>query len=253
MAERLGLRDRMVSAFAYPPFEPLGVRGCGVPHDPVAAYYREAFDALRDAVASGGTQVICTGLGGDELCARHPQERLADPEPVELPPWLGPAARAALAEVDANLAPVPASSMTALMAQASHNPAYLAAGIWPLAPLADPRLVRFGEQLPLVWRAGKRLLRERLRRAGLTEEVVNPPVPEAFSGLMQAGLRRYGLPLLKNMLTSSRLVDLGYLDHAALVGAYEAAMTSAHVPSTLCDAISLEVGLASLDTGGCAS
>lgn len=253
IVNRLGLRDRMVSAFAYPPFEPLGVRGRGGPHDPMSAYYREAFDALRDAVVGGGTRVICTGLGGDELMARHPHERTGELPEAETVPWLGLAARAALADVDANLAPVPTSSMTALMAQASHNPAYLAAGIWPVAPLADPRLVRFGEQLPLEWRAGKRLLRERLRRVGLAEEVVNPLVPETFSDLMQVGLRRYGLPILKDMLASSRLVDLGYVDHGALARAYEAAMTSAVVPSTLCDALSLEVGLASLDAGGCAS
>lgn len=253
VVRQLGLQDRIVSAFAYPPFDPLGVRGRGVPHDPVAAYYREAFDALRDAVASGGTRVICTGLGGDELMTRHLHERtngLPEPDAV---PWLGPTARAALADVDTNLAPIPSSSMTALMSQASHNPAYLAAGVWPVAPLADPRLVRFGEQLPLAWRASKRLLRERLRRVGLAEDVVNPPVPETFSDLMQVGLRHYGLPILKDMLRESRLVDLGYVDHAALAQAYEAAMTSAEVPSTLCDALSLEVGLASLDAGGCAS
>lgn len=253
LVERFGLRDRTVRAFDHPPFTPTGVRGRVGPHDPVAAYYREAFDALRDAVTDGGTKVICTGLGGDELMARHPHERTDNVPASEVVPWLGPAARAALEDVDANLAPIPASSMTALMAQASHNSAYLAAGMWPVAPLADPRLVRFGEQLPLEWRAAKRLLRERLRRVGLAEKVVNPPIPETFSGLMQAGLRRYGLPLLKNMLTSSRLVDLGYVDHAALANAYEVAMTSTDIPSALCDAISLEVGLASLDTGGCAS
>jgi hypothetical protein len=54
-------------------------------------------------------------------------------------------------------------------------------------------------------------------------------------------------------LRESRLVDLGYLDHANLASTYEEALTSARIPSTLCDAISLEVGLASLQTGGCAS
>jgi hypothetical protein len=231
---------------------PLGVRGRRQPHDPTSVYYREAFDALCDAVAGGGTPVVCTGLGGDELMTRHPHERITKP-PAEGVPWLGPVARTALAEVDLNLAPIPSAAMTALMAKASHNPAYLAAGVWPVAPLANSRLVRFTEQLPLEWRAGKRLLRERLRRVGLTEDVVNPPVPETFSPLMQAGLRRYGLPILRAMLRESRLVDLGYLDHATLASTYEDALTSARIPSTLCDAISLEVGLASLETGGCPS
>jgi hypothetical protein len=81
--------------------------------------------------------------------------------------------------------------------------------------------------------------------------VVDPTQPETFSALMQAGLRRHGLPVLKAMLTESRLVNLGYLDHSALTRAYEDAQTTAHIPSMLCDAVSLEVGLRSLDRAGC--
>jgi asparagine synthase (glutamine-hydrolysing) len=246
MVRRFGLRDASVRAIDHPPFAPAGIRGRGAPHDPVAAYYREAFDALRDRVAAGGTRVICTGLGGDELMA--PAGTPLTCEPV---PWLGAAARAALTEIDTNLAPVPAAPMTALMAQATHNPAYVAAGIWPVTPLAHPMLVRFGEQLPLPWRRRKRILRESLRRAGLAAEVVDPPLRETFSELMQVGLRQHGLPILKAMLSESVLVDLGYLDHAALAAAYEIAQAAARVPSVLCDALTLEVGLRSLDQARC--
>jgi hypothetical protein len=68
---------------------------------------------------------------------------------------------------------------------------------------------------------------------------------------MQTGLRRYGLPVLKGMLAESLLVDLGYLDHAALAASYDHALASTHLPSALCDALSLEVGLRSLDQAGC--
>jgi asparagine synthase (glutamine-hydrolysing) len=112
-------------------------------------------------------------------------------------------------------------------------------------------LVRFGEQLPLPWRRRKRILRESLRRAGLAAEVVDPPLRETFSELMQVGLRQHGLPILKAMLSESVLVDLGYLDHAALAAAYEIAQAAARVPSVLCDALTLEVGLRSLDQARC--
>ena len=251
MISRFGLRDTTVRASDHPPFAPSGVRGLMVPHDPTSAYYREAFDALRDAIAIAGTPVICTGLGGDEVCARHPEEYTAGPAPVELPPWLGPTTCAALANVDVNLAPVAAITLPTLMALGTHNPTYLAAGIWPVSPLAHPALVRFGEQLPLEWRIGKRLLRERLRRAGLAAETADPPQPETFTELMQLGLRRYGLPLLKDMTRESLLVDLGHLDPGALVCAYETAVSAARIPSMLCDAISLEVGLRSLNQAEC--
>jgi asparagine synthase (glutamine-hydrolysing) len=190
-------------------------------------------------------------LGGDQVCARHPEEYTAGPALVELPPWLGPTARAALDDVDVNLAPVAAITLPTLMALGTHNPTYLGAGIWPVSPLAHPALVRFGEQLPLEWRIGKRVLRERLRRAGLGIEIANPPQPETFTELMQLGLRRYGLPLLKDMTRESLLVDLGYLDHGALARVYEEAASAARIPSMLCDAISLEVGLRSLNQAEC--
>lgn len=94
---------------------------------------------------------------------------------------------------------------------------------------------------------------ERLRGEGLAREVVDPPLPERFTGLMQTGLRRSGLSVLKGMLAESLLVDLGYLDHAALSVAYEDALTQATIPSILCDALSQEVGLRCLDRAGCPS
>lgn len=251
MIDRFNLDDTTVAAEEHPPFTPTGVRGRGMPHDPLAAYYREAFDAMRDRVAAAGTPVICTGLGGDELCT-SPSSGRRRLQP-EQPPWLGPASRAVIDDVDTNIAPATVIPMTSLMAQASHNPAYLAARIWPVAPLAHPTLVRFAEQLPAPWRTGKRLLRRQLSRAGLPAHVVYPSRPETFAALMQTGLRRYGLPVLKGMLAESVLVDLGYLDHHALAEAYDDAITAAHLPSTLCDALTLEVGLRSLGQAGCRS
>lgn len=248
LAQRLGLLDTEVTASGYPPFSPNGIRARGLPHDPTAAYYREAFDALRDAVMDHKTRVIFTGLGGDEINALHPHEQPGSrqsptPEPI---PWLGPVARAAAPDVDTNLAPVSGVPLPTLTAFSLHNPTYLQAGIWPVAPLAHPVIGRFAEQLPQEWRQGKALFRQRLQRAGFADEIANPRQPENFRGLMQAGLRRFGLPRLKEMLRESILVDTGYLDHGALASAYESASTAATVPSVLCDAIAIESGLHSL-------
>src|SRR5262249_49881769 len=134
----LGLSDVTVQASKYPPFVPGGIRRCGLAHDPSGAFYREAFDALRDA-AVGKVDIMITGLGGDELlalpatgtavrpahAARNSNERNTNV------PWLGQRALAALAEIDTNLAPVPVLALPALMSFALHNPTYLQAGIWP--------------------------------------------------------------------------------------------------------------------------
>lgn len=245
----LGLPDITVQASKHPPFVPDGVRRRETPHDPSSAFYREAFDALRDA-AAGKVDIMMTGIGGDELLAlpatRSPRTVHDTNQQDTNVSWLGRRTRAALADIDNNLAPVPVLPLPALMSFALHNPTYLQAGIWPISPLTDPQLQRFGEQLPLTWRRDKALLRERLRSAGLPNYVSRPDHPETFSPLMQLGLRRYGLDLARHMLSESILIDAGYIDHGQFVTAYEAAVRAPRIPSLLCDTIALELGLRSL-------
>ncbi|WHM37552.1 asparagine synthase [Streptomyces sp. BPTC-684] len=245
LADQFGFRDTAVPAMQHPPFVTGGVRARGVPHDPAGEFYQEAFDVLREQAAARGCEVIFTGHGGDEINAHHSRTgtRLPPPEPV---PWLGPAAAEALAEVDEHLAPIPVLPVPTLMAFGRHNPGYLRSGVWPVAPLAHPRVVRFMEQLPHEHKRGKALFRDRLRRAGLPESVAEPAEPEHFLPLMDAGLRTYGLCALDRMLRESLLVDLGYVDHKALALAREHAEHAPVVPDLLCDTIALEIGLRAL-------
>ena len=245
LVDHLGLRDTAVPAMQHPPFVPGGVRERGLPHDPAGAFYQEAFDVLRGHVAAHGCEVVFTGGGGDEVNACHSRTGAALPaaEPI---PWLGDKAIEALAQVDENLAPIPVLPVPTLMAFGLHNPAYLRLGIWPVAPLVHPRIVRFMEQLPHEHKEGKAMFRDRLRRAGLPESVAAPNEPENFLAVMESGLRSYGLPLLDDMLRESLLVDLGYVDPVALARAREHAERAPVVPDLLCDTLALEVGLRSL-------
>ncbi|WP_148271983.1 bifunctional 2-polyprenyl-6-hydroxyphenol methylase/3-demethylubiquinol 3-O-methyltransferase UbiG [Saccharopolyspora spinosa] len=132
---------------------------------------------------------------------------------------------------------------------AIHNPSYLTVGLWPVAPLATPDLVRFTEQLPTSWRSGKALFRALLQRAGLPALVTHPKRPEPFRDLMQHGLRRYGLPLLRRLLREGMLLaDNGHVDPAALTEAVKEAEQHGQVPSLLCDTLTVELGLRSLTT-----
>ncbi|MGW0910956.1 asparagine synthase [Streptomyces sp. NPDC002784] len=245
LVEHLELRDTAVPAMQYPPFMPGGVRGRGAPHDPAGAFYQEAFDALRGRVAAHGCEVIFTGGGGDEVNACHSRTNVQLPKANSIP-WLGNKAVEALVQVDENLAPIPVLPVPTLMAFGLHNPAYLRHGIWPVAPLVHPRVVRFMEQLPHEHKQGKTMFRNRLRRAGLSDSVAAPAEPENFLAVMESGLRSYGLPLLDDMLRESLLVDLGYVDPVALAQARDHAERAPVVPDLLCDTLALEVGLRSL-------
>ncbi|MEU6825568.1 asparagine synthase [Streptomyces atriruber] len=245
LTDHLGFRDTAIPAMQHPPFVAGGVRALGLRHDPAGAFYQEAFDALREQVVRRGCEVVFVGSGGDEVNAHHSRTdaRLPETDPV---PWLGNRAVEALAERDDHVAPAPVLPVPTLIGFGLHNPAYLRLGIWPVAPLADPRLVRFMEQLPHEHKRGKAMFRERLRRVGLPESVAAPTEPENFLGVMEAGLRTYGLPILEGMLKESLLVDLAYVDRDALARARDHAERSDVVPDFLCDTIALEVGLRSL-------
>ncbi|SMF06141.1 asparagine synthase-related protein [Streptomyces sp. Amel2xC10] len=240
-----GFQDTATPAMRHPPFRPGGVRALRKPHDPAGAFYQEAFDVVREQAAARRCEVMFTGTGGDEINACHSRTRaeLPAPEPV---PWLGAEATRALTEVNEHLAPIPVLPVPTLMAFGMHNPGFVRAGVWPVSPLAHPRIVRFMEQLPHEHKRGKALFRERIRRAGLPEGVAAPAEPENFLTVLEQGLRSYGLPVLDDMVKESVLVDLGYVDGKALVEARRDADAAPVVPDLLCDMLALEVGLRSL-------
>ncbi|MBL1080532.1 asparagine synthase [Streptomyces actinomycinicus] len=245
LVEHCGFQDTATPAMYHPPFCPGGVRALRKPHDPAGAFYQEAFDVVREQAAARRCEVMFTGSGGDEVNAHHSrtQAELPTPHPV---PWLGNRAVRALAEVNKYLAPIPVLPVPTLMAFGMHNPGFLRAGIWPVSPLAHPRIVRFMEQLPHEHKRGKALFRERIRRAGLPEWVAAPTEPENFLAILEKGLRSYGLPVLDDMLKESILVDLGYVDGKALAKARRNADSAPVVPDLLCDVLALEAGLRSL-------
>jgi asparagine synthase (glutamine-hydrolysing) len=243
--EHCGFRDTAIPAMRHPPFCPGGVRALCKPHDPAGAFYQEGFDVVREQAAARRCEVMFTGSGGDEINAHHSRTQAELPTPDAVP-WLGGKAVRALAEVNEHLAPISVLPVPTLMAFGMHNPGFLRAGIWPVSPLAHPRIVRFMEQLPHRHKRGKALFRERIRRAGLPEWVAAPAEPENFLAVLEKGLRSYGLSVLDHMLKESVLVDLGYVDGKALARAREDAAAAPVVPDLLCDVLALEVGLRSL-------
>ncbi|MGH8879077.1 MAG: asparagine synthase-related protein, partial [Stackebrandtia sp.] len=211
-------RDTTIDAAEHPPLCPSGDRAQGAPVSPYAEPFSEATAALLARVAAAGVRTVYTGIGGDEMLAAQPGERDTEPHPPTPPTWAGPATLEALSDVDTNTAPATAISEPTLLAFACRAPLFLAEGLWPVSPLADPALITFAEWLPRPWRADKYLFRERLRRAGLSHDFVRPKLREHFTPLMDAGLRCHGVTLLRQMLTDGTvLAEAGYVDPDALL------------------------------------
>jgi asparagine synthase (glutamine-hydrolysing) len=243
-----GLRDLAVAASDYLPLAPDGPRTAERAHYPDTNVYLEAFDVLRASLHTAGARVVFTGYGGDEIMSRAPAERSHHTAPPRLPSWLGQRTRDALADVDVRCSPVTAVALSTLVVFAARHPAYLRAGLWPIAPFSTPEMSRFGRSLPIEWRTGKELLRQRLARTALPAAVTHPRRPESFDATMRLALRRNGAELLADMLDHSVLIADGFVRRSAVEDLYRRARIGRLLPPLVYDMLALDIGIRSMCT-----
>ncbi|MFD0274509.1 asparagine synthase-related protein [Kitasatospora sp. NPDC127111] len=182
---------------------------------PTSDIYIDALETLSARFTDSGVRAVFTGIGGDELMALTAAEDRSGPGQFEpdAPPWLGPAARAALADVDAAITPAAVVPETALMAKTVCGPALMRRGMWPIHPLTDPLLVRFCEWLPVDWRRRKHLMRELIDRTGMPGRVARPPIVENFHHIIVTAMRQHGVPRIRQILNEgSPLIEARLLD-----------------------------------------
>jgi asparagine synthase (glutamine-hydrolysing) len=222
MIERFGLgRDHVVPVAEHAPFKPGGIRRAGIPFAPRDGNTAEATTVLQQQLVAAGVTTVFTGAAGDDLLDLRPEERLQLNRPRTLrsiPDWLGPHSRDALARLEEGPAPAPVLKCTTLTGLEPRWPQTLRQGLWPISPLATPELLRFAEQLPVQWRRRKMLFRRLLARRGMSEEVVWPTLRENFAPVMETAMRRWGVPLLAEIIRSgSILADAGLIDPDAVL------------------------------------
>lgn len=205
-----GFKDTVLRAADFLPLDPsaqaLGPLG---PHEEI---YIAGQSTLLSKWKADGILWAATGVGGDEMLSLPPQ-----PHPPlkasDLPPWLTKLTFEALLEQGAGIPPAPPISDSTLRAMTCGAPMYLRAGLWPLYPLADPVMWRFGQWLPYSWRRNKHLARLRLQRLGFNLEVTHPPLRENFRDVLHQALARFGPDAIRTMLdTGSPLIDGKFVD-----------------------------------------
>jgi hypothetical protein len=135
---------------------------------------------------------------------------------------------------------------------AARHPAYLRAGLWPVAPFTMPELSRFGRSLPVEWRTRKELLRQRLARAGLPTTVTHPRNPESFAATMNLALRRHAHALLTDLLERSVLIDRGFVRRTAVEHLHRRARDGGSMPALVYDMLALDIGIRSMSAAATA-
>jgi asparagine synthase (glutamine-hydrolysing) len=243
------LSDVTVDAASHLPLAPVST-------DTEAAPFEEPYrEALAAALAAAPHPIVLTGIGGDELFALRPYEQQpsddGEARRMEVPAWalLSESAHALARELAVEPDELPPSMVpeSALMSLHVRAPVFLRRGRWPVSPLCDPELIRFGEWLPRRWRDGKRLPREWLLARGAPRNVAWPRLRENFAPVMQTALHGHGMTQLERMATEgSALVDLGYVDGNAIRRLLMNAGSGGDLDPSIYDTLALERELSRL-------
>lgn len=210
MIRYAGFRDTVLRAADYLPLDPRHAPRVQLgPHEEI---YIAGHSRLLAKWKADGVLWAAAGVGGDEMLSLPPEPK-PPLTPSEVPCWLTPNTFEALRDQESGIPPAPPISDSTLRALVCGAPMYLRAGVWPLYPLADPVMWRFGQWLPFSWRRKKHLARVRLQRLGFDAEVTHPPLRENFHDVLHRALSRFGPAAIRTMLESgSPLIDGKFID-----------------------------------------
>jgi asparagine synthase (glutamine-hydrolysing) len=210
MVRYAGFRDTALRAADYLPMDPQCAPRVRLgPHEEI---YIAGHSRLLAKWKADGALWAVAGVGGDEMLSLPPAPH-PPLTPADVPSWLAPGVFEALRDQESGIPPAPPISDSTLRALACGAPMYLRAGLWPLYPLADPAMWRFGQWLPFSWRRNKHLARVRLQCLGFDPEVSHPPLRENFHDVLRRSLTRFGPAAIRTMLdTGSPLFDGKFVD-----------------------------------------
>ena len=200
------------------------------PFYPFREIYFEALDKLARLAQEQGIEVMITGMGGDEAFLVDPGEENGYAGLTKgKSPW-GERNLVFLTEKFKRLyrqssleltdLPNPLVPYSVLAANVARNNIYLARGIWPVAPLADPYFSSFCRRLPWLWRQDKKILRIYQERNQYPPSIYKLGSNETFAVFFENTMRSRVNILLDNLFLDSFLDKLGLIKKNILLKDY---------------------------------
>jgi asparagine synthase (glutamine-hydrolysing) len=191
--------------------------------------YRESFEKLATYLQERGVGVIFQGHGGDELFDNIPQYEQGDIEtPVYhkdfvMPSYATPAFHTFATKAIASTPPATVSllSHTAAVGGVGANNAYIDHDIWPVKPLADPRLYLYCQSLPIQYRMDRNIMRAYLHARGFPE-IIYQPGEESFDSFFAEATIFGQTDTFTELMQHSVLAKKGYIDPALALDTWRA-------------------------------
>lgn len=207
-------------------------------HDDI---YTEIFIKLADYFASQGIDTVFRGYGGDELCenittydqfgdnraafqeiiSSFKHQPYITPQNTDLMPIL----ESAEGNKDQT---IPLTSVPHIRTTISTNNIYLDRGIWPVAPLADPRLYLYFQSLPIRYRYNKNILRAFHRARNFPPTLSDKSTNDDFENFFLLSVSKIMRPLLAEIMPTSVLAANGLLDADSLMDTLDYAESHLH-------------------------
>ena len=192
--------------------------------------YSPSLSHMARYMNSSGVTAVIRGIGGDELCENIPDRhflsyespltthvRRLDNLSTVFTPKLKEYARNVMAQANA-IQSQPFTSSTAAAAPASGNNLYLDYDIWPIAPLTEPGLYRYTQNLAPKYRMHKNILRAYATARGVPRSIAHPETTEGFSDFLSRSLPymrdQFNRCMSSSILNKAGLLDLGGLRDA---------------------------------------
>lgn len=219
--------------------------------------YTEALSALARDFAGRGIEVVYTGIGGDELfennTAAVSRRRVERSQKIldkslfftdgarELFNTHRQAARPGYAGLLAE---------SAYIAGQSRNSIYIDHGIWPVAPLADPKLLGYCQGLPVAFRSNKNILRGYHEASGMPASIYQPSQNEHFGMFFRKSLSQNYTGVIGKLMQRSVLHERDIIDTGAVLTTFRHAQDTDDIDKHFFDIYRLcgiEINLQALD------